>query len=62
MATMKRRIPAFKKEDEEREFRATHDTTDDVDWSKAEVWRFPKLKPSRRIAGAQGQAPISEDT
>lgn len=29
-------IPQFKNEDEEREFWATHDSTDYVDWSKAE--------------------------
>ncbi len=45
---MKRKIPKFKNEDDEREFWATHDSTDYVDWSKAEVWRFPNLKPSTR--------------
>jgi predicted DNA binding CopG/RHH family protein len=39
-------IPTFKNEDEEREFWATHDSTDYIDWSKAERIIFPNLKPS----------------
>jgi predicted DNA binding CopG/RHH family protein len=38
--------PAFKSEAEERKFWETHDSTDYVDWSKAEHVRFPNLKPS----------------
>jgi predicted DNA binding CopG/RHH family protein len=41
-----RRIPKFKSEAEERTFWETHDSTDYVDWSKAERVRFPNLKPS----------------
>ena len=41
-----KKIPKFKTEDEEREFWATHDSTDYVDWSKAEPVIFPNLKPS----------------
>jgi predicted DNA binding CopG/RHH family protein len=39
-------IPAFRNEAEERKFWETHDTTDYLDWSKAERVRFPTLKPS----------------
>jgi len=39
-------IPVFKSEDEEREFWATHDSTEYIDWSKARMVRFPKLRPS----------------
>jgi predicted DNA binding CopG/RHH family protein len=39
-------IPKFRTEAEERRFWETHDTTDYVDWSKAERVRFPNLKPS----------------
>lgn len=39
-------IPRFETEAEEREFWETHDSTDYVDWSKAERVRFPNLKPS----------------
>jgi len=38
--------PQFKTETEERKFWETHDSTDYVDWSKAERARFPNLKPS----------------
>lgn len=41
-------IPEFKNEDEEREFWGTHDSTDYVDWDKAEVAVFPNLKPSTK--------------
>lgn len=41
-------LPAFKSEEEEREFWATHDSMDYVDWSKAEGVVFPNLKPTAR--------------
>jgi predicted DNA binding CopG/RHH family protein len=41
-----KRIPAFRTEDAEREFWATHDSTEYVDWSAARVVRFPNLRPS----------------
>ena len=41
-------IPTFKSEDEEREFWATHDSTEYVDWDKAEAVVLPKLKPSTK--------------
>ena len=42
-------IPLFENEDEEREFWATHDSTDYIDWDKAEKNPvFPRLKPSTR--------------
>jgi predicted DNA binding CopG/RHH family protein len=41
-------LPVFKSEEEEREFWATHDSMDYVDWSKAERVVFPNLKPSAR--------------
>jgi len=40
-------IPIFKNEDQEREFWATHDTTDYFDWDKAiKNPVFPNLKSS----------------
>ena len=39
-------IPHFRSEAEEREFWETHNSTDYVDWSKAERVRFPNLKLS----------------
>mgnify|MGYP006209267511 CR=1 FL=1 len=41
-------IPKFESEDEEREFWATHDSADHVDWSRARRVSFPELKPSTR--------------
>ena len=45
---MPKKIPKFKSEDQEREFWATHDSSDYVDWGKAKRVSFPNLKPSRR--------------
>ena len=41
-------IPTFANEDEEREFWASHDSTDYINWDKAEAIILPKLKPSTR--------------
>jgi len=41
-------IPKFRNEDEERQFWATHDSTDYIDWDKAEEAIFPNLKPSTK--------------
>jgi len=41
-------VPAFRTEDEEREFWATADSTDYVDWRKARSVTFPNLKPTRQ--------------
>ena len=43
---MPKQIPKFKSEDEEREFWATHDSTDHVEWRKAKKVVFSNLKPS----------------
>ena len=41
-------IPKFRNEDEEREFWWTHDSTEYVDWDKAEIVIFPNLKQTNR--------------
>ena len=41
MSKKLKKLPEFKNEDEEREFWATHDSTEYLDWSKAEVLREP---------------------
>ena len=43
---MKKRIPRFSSEDAEREFWATADSTDYIDWKKGRRMLFPKLHPS----------------
>jgi predicted DNA binding CopG/RHH family protein len=46
MSSKLKPIPAFANEDEEDKFWQTHDSTDYVDWSKAERLRLPNLKLS----------------
>ena len=46
MSNKHKPTPTFRSEAEERRFWETHDSTDYVDWSKAERARFPNLKPS----------------
>jgi len=41
-----KKIPRFRSEDKEREFWASHDSTEYVDWAKARQTVLPKLKPS----------------
>ena len=43
-----KKTPKFKSEQEEREFWETHDSSDYVDWSKAESVSLPNLKPSTK--------------
>jgi predicted DNA binding CopG/RHH family protein len=43
---MKKIIPKFKNEDEEREFWATHDSTGYIEWSKGKKVVLSKLKHS----------------
>jgi predicted DNA binding CopG/RHH family protein len=45
---MKKRIPKFKDEDQEREFWKKHDSSEYIDWSKAKPRVFPNLKPSTK--------------
>ena len=47
MKTLKK-IPTFKDEDAERDFWAKEDSTEYLDWSKAERVTLPKLRPSLR--------------
>jgi predicted DNA binding CopG/RHH family protein len=42
----KRAIPAFKSEEEERDFWLKADSTEYVDWTTAKPVRFPNLRPS----------------
>src|SRR5438876_3238755 len=43
---VRKAIPTFRSEAEERSFWETHDTSPFVDWRKASVAVFPNLKPS----------------
>lgn len=43
-----KKTPKFKTEAEEREFWENHDSTEYVDWNKAQTAAFPNLKPSTK--------------
>jgi len=46
MSRKPKSVPKFRSEAEERRFWESHDSSDRVDWSKAERVRLPNLKPS----------------
>jgi len=43
-----RKIPKFRGEDQERNFWASHDSTDYIDWRRAERVKLPNLRPTTR--------------
>ena len=43
-----KKIPKFKTETEERVFWESHDSSEYIDWTKAQRASFPKLKPSTK--------------
>jgi predicted DNA binding CopG/RHH family protein len=45
---MKKKIPKFNTEDQERKFWKTHDSSDYIDWNDAEEVTLSKLKPSTK--------------
>jgi len=45
---MKKTIPKFKSEDQEREFWSKADSTEYIDWNKAKRTILPNLKPSTK--------------
>lgn len=45
---MKKKIPHFRNEEEERAFWATHDSTEYVDWKKSKRIILPNLEPSTK--------------
>lgn len=55
---MKKPIPRFKSEDAEREFWATHDSTDYVDWRKAKRVTLANLKPSSQTISLRLPKPM----
>ena len=58
---MKNPIPEFKTEEEEREFWATHDSADYIDWDNAEKTIFPQLKPATKtISLRMSESMLSE--
>ena len=55
---MKKPLPKFKSEDAEREFWATHDSTDFIDWREAKRVTRPKLKPSSQTISLRLPKPM----
>ena len=45
---MKKKIPKFKTEKQERKFRQNHDSTEYIDWDEAEEVTLPGLRPSTK--------------
>ena len=45
---MKKEIPKFKNEEQERKFWKNHDSSEYIDWDDAEEVNLPKLKPSTK--------------
>jgi len=45
---MKKKIPKFENEDQERAFWSEHDAAEYIDWSSAKRVSFPNLKPSTK--------------
>lgn len=57
---MKKALRKFKSEEQEREFRASHDSTEFVDWRKGERVALPKLKPSSQTISLRLPKPMLE--
>ena len=55
---MKKPIPKFKSEDVEREFWATHDSTDYIDGRRGKRVTLPNLKPSSQIISLRLPKPM----
>ncbi|MGQ9635687.1 MAG: CopG family antitoxin [Bryobacteraceae bacterium] len=58
---MKKRLPRFRVEGQEREFWHTHDSAEYINWTKAKRAVLPKLKPSLKTISIRLSAPIVED-
>jgi predicted DNA binding CopG/RHH family protein len=55
---MKKAIPKFRTEDAERDFWASHDSTDYIDWRKARRSMLPDLKPSSQTISLRLPKPM----
>jgi len=55
---MKKTIPGLKSEDAEREFWATHESTDYLDWRRGKRVTLPNLKPSSQTISLRLPKPM----
>jgi len=60
-STKMKPAPEFQSEDAEREFWATHDSTEFVDWRSARRRTFPNLKPTLRTISLRLPVHMIED-
>ena len=58
---MKKKIPKFESEDQEREFWSNQDSTEYLDWGKAKRLSFPNLKPSTKTISIRLPESMLED-
>ena len=58
---MKKRIPEFQNEEEESAFWSKADSTEYMDWSKAERTTLPNLKPTLRTISIRLPVSMVED-
>ena len=61
MTTMKKPVPEFKTEAQERAFWAKADSTDYIDWTQAKRARLTNLKPSLRTISLRLPVSMIED-
>jgi predicted DNA binding CopG/RHH family protein len=59
--TKKRPVHKFQSEDAEREFWASHDSTEFVDWQSAQRRKLPNLKPTLRTISLRLPVSMIED-
>jgi predicted DNA binding CopG/RHH family protein len=57
---MKKRLPKFKNEDQERKFWATHDSVDYLDWRRGKRVVLPNLRPTLRTISLRLPEPMIE--
>jgi predicted DNA binding CopG/RHH family protein len=55
---MKKTLPKFKSEDAEREFWATHDSTEFINWRSGKRATLPRLKPSSQTISLRLPKPM----
>jgi len=60
MPAKRKTVPDFVNEAEERAFWESHDSTEYLDWSKAERVRFPNLKPTTTSISLRLPMPMLE--
>lgn len=57
---MKKRLPKFKNEEQERKFWASHDSTDYLEWRRGKRVVLPNLRPTLRTISLRLPEPMIE--